>query len=207
MNREQYYLTLLEPIYNLTLQVVANKGQKRSEEARSKASKTERTLVEMGFIASRKTYIYNIETFTLCAELNSAKDARKLLKVTTGSNLDSKIIKKKYIIRYSKYSSMLEFVNDVYKNVKFPKTIGKYIIVKNHDMINYYYTNTECIRDLGLTQSQISAHRDATILNPYRINDNLLLYYSDNYESLPVPSSEIPFVPEFDEVEIKFGSV
>lgn len=165
LDREQYYLTLLEPEYNLSLQVVANKGLPRSEEAKIKSSISNKNLVNLGIVKAKKAYIYNIDDYTLCKVCSSLKDARKILKITSGSNLDKFIFKNKYIIREYKFETKEDLVNHIWEKVKFPRC-KQYIIIEKENKIKYYQDIVSCAKDNNISSSLLYTHKNANKKNP-----------------------------------------
>ena len=204
--REQYYLDILQPEYNTTLQVQANKGLPRSEHSKQMSSETQRKMVEEGKIKAKKAYIYNVDTYTLAQECNSIKDARKLLNVTTGSNLDKQLIKKKYIISFTKFDTVNSLMNFVLEFIKIPKN-KKYIIVEDDlENITYYKNLSTFCKEFKLKETTIRHHINASKENPYKFN-NFKLFFTEKYIPIQGFLEEIKYVPEFEEIKIKRGSI
>ena len=120
-----------------------------------------RQSVKEGLIASKKVYIYNIDTYKLCKKCESIKDARKILNIKTGSNIENSIFKKKYIIRSYKFDNLNELVNYIWKEVKFP-LCGEYIVTSYNNVITYFQDVPKCAKANNVSTSIIYNHRDAT---------------------------------------------
>lgn len=160
----------------------------RSEESKQKSSDTQRKLVEENIIKANKAYIYNINTYTLACECNSTKDARKLLRVTSGNNLDKRLIQNKYIISFKKFENLNELVNFIFKFIRITKS-KKYLIREDKNSeLKYYRSLEECLRDNNISRYKFNATISKN--NPLIIRD-LKFYYSFEYIPVGIANEEI----------------
>lgn len=205
--REQYYLDVLKPEYNLTLQVVANEGHSPTEETRKQISNTLKNKYSSGEIETYKqqhlwqtTYVYNILNFSLCGEFTHLAEALKCLRGVNskGSNHFDTVFKNKYILSYTKFESLKElkdFINQKYKTVRHTSK-GKFLISETPDGdFVYHRTTTECAQFNGISSSMILKHKNASKDNPYCPSKSLnKIYYSDIYypvKNIAVPIEEL----------------
>lgn len=208
--REQYYLTLLKPEYNGSYNVMANTGQPRSEVSKQRASDTEKKMVLKGYIDAKPAFIYNVSTLTLSMYCNSIKDARKLLNITSGSKIEDRLYKNKYIISLSKFTTQLELLNRINKSTMKSPQRKVYIIVENSEGITYYKTSTEIRNKYKISIDEFyKKHNEATKENPYILPGGDLFYYSLEYIPITDNKYNIPieYITEFNKNDIKLGAV
>lgn len=188
--REQYYIDLIKPEYNLTLNVIANYGHKVTEETKSKISKTLKERYDKGEIKAYtqdakwiKTWIYNIRTFKLEAICKCNRDACKLLNNKHSKLEENKVVNNRYLIRYSEFKDLYDFINFVYKNIyKTRSQQGTYIVTEKDGELHYHKSLVECARDNLSSKSTLGKHADARKENPYIIRSNgAKFYYSNEY--------------------------
>lgn len=225
--REQYYIDVINPEYNLTNYVIANTGHKVSNECKEKISETLKKKYASGEITTYKQehawikcYIYNIRTFKFEAECKCLADAAKLL--TKSRSLSSNrafnnLFLNRYIITKNKFNNLNELLN--YVSEKFltaNSTKGKYIIIEKPDKtIKYYRDLASAAQENSSSKSTLSKQGSATKENPYLIRkSNCLFYYTNEfipitgYEAVPIEESSellsgnIGETPEMDNTEI-----
>lgn len=207
-DKEQYYLTKLNPEYNISPFVMANTGHERPEEAKKKCSKTQREMVKNNQILSKKAYIYNVKTLKLSASCESIKDARKLLDITSGSNIEKRLYKDTYIISLTKFNTINDLINRINEYTKISRQRREYSIVEECGELVYYKTTKE-IRDTYRITNFYQRHEEATAEKPLIIDSNHKFFYSKEY--IPIYkeeyNKEIEYVKEFDEDKIYSGNV
>lgn len=205
--REQYYIDLIHPEYNLTYNVIANTEHTVSEECKKKISETLKAKYKSGEIQTYrqnhawiKCYIYNVRTFKLEAECDCLADAFKLMKHTgiKGDKAFSNLFKNRYILSKIKFSDKNSLINYISKNFLIANSKwGKYIIVEDSKgNIKYYRELMNAAQDNSSSKSTLGKHGDATKENPYLIRkSNCLFYYSNEYipitgyEAVPIEES------------------
>ena len=221
--REQYYIDVLKPEYNLTSNVVANTGHKVTEETKKKISDTLKKKYASGEITTykqehnwKKCYIYNIRTLKLESICDCGNDALALLHSKKGNVSDTNLYNNRYCVSYNEIKSPTELLN--YINQRFlvaNSKFGKYIICQspNGDM-KYYRTLVDCARDNFSSKSTLNKHSDASKDNPYIIKQTgNKFFYSDEYfpvvstavhieESYELRSGNIGGSPEMENTEI-----
>lgn len=222
--REQYYIDVLSPEYNFSLNVVANTGKQVSSETRMKISNTLKNKYESGEIEAYRqehnwvrTYIYNIRTFKIEAECKCLADAYRLLGAKKGNDPFKRVYKNRYCLSKEKFDNMEDLVNYISKNFLIANSKwGKYIIVERVDgTIRYYRELQQAAQENSSSKSTLSKHGDATINEPYFIQKSKCkFYYSNNYiqitglgavpieESSELLSGNIGETPEMDNTEI-----
>lgn len=223
--REQYYMDFMHPQYNLSPQVIANKGHSPSEEAKRKISKTLKAKYASGELQTYrqdhawiKCYIYNIRTFKFEASCDCIADAEKLLPIKNINKLSRhQVYANRYIVTDKKFqdkNELINFISEYYLccNSKW----GKYMIIeKSNEPIKYYRELITCAQENNSSRSTLSKHGDASRENPYLIkNTNCKFYYSNEfipitgYEAVPIEKSSellsgnIGESPEMDNTEI-----
>lgn len=226
--REQYYIDLFSPEYNLTNNVIANTGHEVSEETKQKISDTLKEKYSSGEISAYrqdhnwiKCYIYNIRTWKLEAECKCIADAMKLVsdKGTSRSQTyaTTTLFKNRYIISLNKFEDLNQLINHVSQNYLIANSkFGKYIIVKKHSgRIQYYRTLISAAQDNSTSKSTLSKQKEASFENPYIIRKSeSTFFYSNKYipiqdfvavpieESSELLSGNIGETPEMDNTEI-----
>ena len=230
-DREQYYIDVINPEYNLTNYVIANTGHKVSDECKEKISETLKQKYASSEITAYKQehawikcYIYNIRTLKFETECKCLADAAKLL--TNKKTLDSErafntLFKNRYIITKVKFKNLNELLN--YSSEKYlvaNSVKGKYIIIERPDKtIKYYRELISAAQENSSSKSTLSKHGDATKENPYLIRkSNCLFYYTNEFipitgygavpieESSELLSGNIGETPEMDNPEINLES-
>lgn len=214
--REQYYIDIIHPEYNLTYNVIANIGHSPSEECKQKISNTLKVKYASGEIKTYrqdhawiKCYIYNIRTFKLEAECDCLADAFRLLKHsggTKGEKAFNNLFKNRYILSKIKFDNKNDLIN--YISEKFlvaNSKWGKYIIIERpNGEIKYYRELMNAAQDNSSSKSTLSKHGDATKENPYLIrNSNCLFYYSNEY----IPITGYEAVPIEKSLELSSGNI
>jgi len=200
--REQYYLSVLKPEYNLTENVVANFGSSPSQEVRDKISNTLKEKYSSGEIKTyrqehswQKCYIYNIKDLTLVSECACKADAFKLLKCSDRDNsvLKHALFYEKYCISLEKFNTQSELQNYVNENVlTCISGKGKYLITEDDlGNLKYYRTIVECANMNQSSKSTLSKHTDATIENPYIIKQTKNKFYFSN-SFIPLKETAVP---------------
>ena len=202
--REQYYIDLIKPEYNLTLNVVANTGHKVEEETKKKISSTLKAKYASGEITTYKQehawikcYIYNIKTFKIEAECKNIADACRLLKDKHGHVTEGNLIRNRYIVSRIKFNNVNELRNYINEKILLAKSsYGKYAIIEDpKGNLQYFRTITDCARNAFSSKSTLSKHTDSTKENPYIIKSSgYKFYFSDtyipvNYDAVPIEES------------------
>lgn len=188
--REQYYIDLIHPEYNLTLNVVANFGHKVSESTKEKISKTLKDKYKSGEITAyrqnhnwKKTYIYNIRTFKLEAECDCEADAFRLLKQKNTHNNSRRIFSNRYIMVYNKFDTLSSLKNYFYENFykQTRSSFGNYIVTEDEDgNLQYYESLIACAHYNIASKSTLSKHKSFKE-NPYILKNGKKFYYLQNY--------------------------
>lgn len=229
--REQYYIDLISPEYNLTLNVIANTGHSPSKESREKISNTLKAKYKSGEIKTYrqdhawiKCYIYNIRTFKFEAECDCIADALRLMKTSAvkGERIFNNLFKNRYILSKIKFTNKNDLINYISQNFLVANSKwGKYIIIENVNTgnIKYYRELNTAAFENNSSKSTLGKHGNASKDNPYLIRkSNCLFYYSDEYipitgyEAVPIEESSellsgnIGESPEMDNTEINLES-
>lgn len=225
--REQYYIDVINPEYNLTNYVIANTDHEVSDECKKKISETLKKKYASGEIkvykqehAWIKCYIYNIRTFKFECECKCLADAARLLgkkKTIDQNRAFNNLFLNRYIITNVKFNNLNELLNYASKNFLVANSIkGKYIIVQKPDnTIKYYRELVSAAQENNSSKSTLSKHGNASKENPYLIRkSNSLFYYTNEfipitgYEAVPIEESSellsgnIGETPEMDNTEI-----
>lgn len=203
--REQHYIDSLNPEYNLTKNVIANLGYSPNEDVRQKISDTLKSKYASGEIKTYrqdhnwiKSYIYNIHSYSICAECECRADAFRLLNLKDRDNsvLKNTIFKNTYCIADVRFETQSQAKNYICQNSK--KCIsnnGEYLISEDvSGNISYHKTILECASFTGSSKSTISKHADSTKENPFIVKStNYKIYFSNDfypYEETAVPLEE-----------------
>lgn len=200
--REQYYLTMIKPEYNLTESVIANFGSSPSQEIRDKISNTLKEKYLSGEIKTyrqehswQKCYIYNIIDLTLISECECKADAFKLLKCSDRDNsvLKHALFYEKYCISLEKFNTQSQLQNYINKNVlTCISSKGMYLITEDSlGNLKYYRTIVECANNNQSSKSTLSKHTNATIENPYIIKQTKNKFYFSN-SFIPLKETAVP---------------
>lgn len=213
--REQYYIDVIHPEYNLTYNVIANTGHSPSEECRQKISETLKKKYASGEIQTYRQehawipcWIYNIRTFKFEAACKCLADAKRLLKsdIHEKERAFNNLFRNRYILSPKEFKDKNELVN--YVSEKFlvaNSKWGKYIVIEdsNHH-IKYYRELITAAQDNNSSKSTLSKHGDATKEHPYLIRkSNVLFYYTDEY----IPIEEYKAVPIEKSSELLSGNI
>ena len=211
--REQYYIDVLNPEYNFSLNVVANIGKQVSEETCLKISDTLKSKYESGEIKAYrqdhnwiKTYIYNIRTFKIEAECECLADAYRLLRAKKGNNPFNRVYKNRYCLSKEKFNNMEDLVNYISENFLVANSKwGKYIIVENEDgIITYYRELQQAAQENSSSKSTLGKHGNATVSKPYLIQKSKCkFYYSNEY----IPITGLRAVPIEESSELLSGNI
>lgn len=189
--REQFYIDVFHPEYNLTNNVIANFGTSPSQETRDKISSTLKEKYRSGELhtyrqnhAWIKTYVYNIRDYTFCGEFSCIADAQKALKISEGTKLNKPLKNNTYVMLSFKFENKLEMVNHVSKNLlTYLGTLTKYVICEDPEGFLYYYRSLKDLGDNHLSsKSTLSKHMDSSQNCPYVIRkSNCKFYVSDEF--------------------------
>lgn len=218
--REQWYITNLQPEYNLTENVVANFGHPVSEEAKRKISETLKKRYAAGEIhtyrqdhAQVPCKVYNIHT---CECLGSFKCIREACdSIQMKSNKTNYLYKRTYVvIRNSELETLTESLKDYFTRnfIKSSSSDYTYIITESPSgEVKYHFTIDEAASRAQSSNGAISKHLDATKEHPYIPLSGYKIYLSNTYypfnavqeeESPELLSGNIGKTPEMDNTEI-----
>lgn len=173
-DREQYYITEYKPEYNFSLQVLANKDRKLTDEEKSKISETLKRRYKNGEIVAynqnklwKPHYIYDVRTLKIVYTAENKKKALEKIGVTKTHRNNWMLIDKKYTIS----SELLEgdaLKDKIYKEIY--GVGGVYKIVEHNNKYYYFLTIADCRDFLGCTVKQYSwnvQNKKATKENPW----------------------------------------
>lgn len=201
-DKEQYYINMINPEYNLTNNVIANFGTSPSKETRNKISKALKNKYLSGELKTyrqehswQKCYIYNIVDLTLVAECECKADAFNLLKCSDRDNVVLKhaLFHNKYCISLEKFDTQTQLQNYINEFVlTCISNKGKYLIVEDSfGNLKYYRTITDCAKDNKSSKSTLSKHTNVTSDNPYIIKQTKnKFYFSDSF--IPLKETAVP---------------
>ena len=185
---EQYYISVLKPEYNLTLNVVANTGHPCSEEAKVKISNTLKERYRTGEITTYKQehnwkecWVYDITTYTLYKHFKNITDICRDLKYNRTSLNATSVLRDKYCIMFEELddSNIHNRIDEEFKKCK--SSFGTYLISEENGIYTYHRTLKECANHVGLYLSSIQKHSSATKENPYipKKFPNVKIYFSN----------------------------
>ena len=185
---EQYYISVLKPEYNLTLNVVANTGHPCSEEAKVKISNTLKERYRTGEITTYKQehnwkecWVYDITTYTLYKHFKNITDICRDLKYHRTSVNATSVLRDKYCIMFEELddSNIHNKIDEEFK--KCTSSFGKYLISEENGIYTYHRTLKECAKYIGIYFSSIQKHSSATKENPYipKKFPNVKIYFSN----------------------------
>lgn len=191
--REQYYIDVIHPEYNLTSHVTANTEYSPTQEVRDKISQTLKNKYNKGELKAYrqdhnwiKSYIYNVRTYKLEAICDCRNDAFRLLNCKKPGKPEEVLYKNRYCITSNEFKTKSDLQNYINKNFLVANSkFGKYIIIEtSKGEINYYRTLVDCALDNFTSKSTLSKHSNATKENPYIIKKtgNLFYYSNEFYE-------------------------
>lgn len=204
-NKEQYYITLLKPEYNITENVIANFGHAVTTECKRKISETLKRRYAAGEIVTYKQqhswiscYLYDAINFKFIAKFNNLADCTRFLNYKHGSDIKlfNTFIFGKYIIVKEKFSCISELKNYVFKNFRkmnlSPIHGQRYLVTEVDSKITYHDSITNCCK-LGFSKSSIYKHLDATKEYPYIHPKfpNIKIYFTKEYIELPYDAAKI----------------
>ncbi len=189
-DREQYYIDILNPEYNLDKDV---KHITRTNNTKEKISDTLLKKYANGYTnASKNTefvYVYNILTWELIKECSHLSEAGSLLYNKSSTlksfQIDSSIINKKFVVLSKKFANVLELKNFVSKNILNYKTQDgrlTYLIIDDGEL-HYFKTTQNAVDFMKCSSvSTLKKHMNSTINTPYQIpNTKFKMYLSDTY--------------------------
>lgn len=201
--REQYYIDMMHPEYNFSLNVIANLDKTVSEETREKISSTLKAKYASGEITTYKQehawvkcYIYNISTWKLEAECDNLAEAAHILGLKDISSfsrnkVECRLFGNIYIISITKYQYLHELQNHVYKNIfKYIGTKAKYVITDTNGVLRYYRSMADCARANNCSSGILTKHNNATIDNPYIIRKTGAKFFLSN-EYIPLSETAV----------------
>lgn len=210
--REQYYIDILKPEYNLTTNVVANFGHSPSEESRKKISETLKRKYASGEIKTyrqehnwKKCYVYNISDFTFAGEFKCIADASRAIGATFRSSRDATrgVLLNKYIIVLDKFLFLSDLKNYVFE--KFYKRQGNVWLTSEVNGVLYYHKITKELFDLyGISRSMAMKQRSK--VNKYYIHrkaKHVKIKYIDKF--VPLPQDAVPIEESLELLQTKNG--
>ena len=183
--REQYYIDLMKPEYNFSLQVQANTNRVISNDIKQKISNTLKEKYATGELKPfiRKdiqihNYVYDIINWKLAGIFSSYTDTAKALQVDRDTISTTKIAKRiycdKYIIVTNKFDTVSELKNHFYQYFMQAKTTIeriKYIVAWEEDSnLIYFRSYAACAKYVQCSPETLRNHTDATIDNPYIVS-------------------------------------
>ena len=213
--REQYYLDVINPEYNLTNQVIANFGVTPSDEVKLKISNTLKEKYASGEIKTyrqdhnwQKCYIYNVYKLTLVATCDCKNDAFRLLKSAERDNsvLKHALFHNKYCVSLEKFdtqSQLQNYVNEFVLTCISNK--GKYLITENtFGELKYHRSIIECATYNNSSKSTLSKHTDSTRTNPYVIKQSQnKFYFSDTF--IKIKETAVPIEESSELLQTNIG--
>lgn len=189
--REQYYMDVMSPEYNLTPQVIASYNTVVSEATKLKISNTLKRKYANNEITSyrqehmwKSCYIYNIYTLKLEVECKCLADAIKLVsnkKDTSLSEIQNHLYRNRYIITCNRFTHTYELENYINEFILCANSSkGKYIIIEDNSNLVYFRSLAECARCNFVSTSILTKNNTASKDSPYIIKKlNRKFYYSD----------------------------
>lgn len=193
LDREQYFIDIIHPEYNLCFNVIGNLNRVVSEETRNKISSTLKAKYATKEIITykqqhlwRRCWIYDIYSNVLIKECEYLKQATKFLgyNIFPGNNPKIHLYRKKYCILLNNIEDELERLNFISKTYKKCKSSqGKYLLAKTGDYIEYFLSIAQCIRKYKISKSSFMKH-SYTKDSPLILNNNIIIYFSDIFEPI-----------------------
>lgn len=228
-SREQYYLDVIKPEYNKSLNVIANYGRKVTEDTRQKISDKLKLRYKLGEIKTYrqehnwiKIYCYDIKTLNLVKCFNCVADALKYFKMRTAGliKIEGKIINNMFISNL-KFEYKHELYNYIMRRSTYQgndaKIEKKYLISEHIETgkIVYHTLSKKCAEYVGISRSCILKRPNANKENPYISpkQPNFKIYFSSEfipYSKDTVLDGEPPILlsgkieesPEVDNIEL-----
>jgi len=185
--REQYYISLLKPEYNKSLNVIANFGISPSKDTRLKISETLKRKYKSGEIKTykqehlwRNLYIYDIYDFKLIKICKNIKNCCDFLNIGGVINIHKRIINNKFVILENQFINKDDLKNYIYKNY-FIKN-SKYLIVKENDTIYYFLTINSLCEFIKMNRKRFYKEKKINFIFNF---NNYTIYNTENYIKLP----------------------
>ena len=197
--REQYYIEMIKPEYNLTTNVIANLGHTPTQDCKNKISKTLKQKYASGEIKTyrqdhnwKKCYVYDINNFQLNATYSCIADTSKALnvKIRSSKDITRGVINNKYVVSLKKLRTLIDIKNYVFERFTINK---KWLISETNNQIIYHRSVNDCAKKYGISTSMIK--KQANKINiPYIPTKvpHVKIYYTDNF----VPLKDAVFVEE-----------
>jgi group I intron endonuclease len=200
---EQYYIDIIKPEYNIAIDVI---NSTKTEEVKSKISNSikNKYLENPDFNRKHKDnlYLYDVESWKLikigklselCNYLYNNSSSLKVYQI------DSGLIKDKYVVCSKKFKFLEELKNFIYENVLKYKTSDnslKYLIIESDDEIFYFRTTQKAVDFMKCSSaSTLKKHSANTKENPYIIPNSVFkMYMSTSY--IPIKINEAVLVEE-----------
>lgn len=209
--REQYYIDLIKPEYNIQKQVIE---KRHSVETIEKIRKSILKKYSEGFNTVKNhfnVYVYNIENWTLAGVFNKPCDAAKVLTKNKGFGLEkinNTIFKKKYVVLDKEYMYISDLKNFVFQNILQYKTNDgslDYLIVDDEGIYNYFRTTADAVRFMNASSSStLKKHKNATIDDPYIVPNTIFkVFHSHKY--LPLKFEAVLIEKSLELSEGKIG--
>lgn len=208
--REQYYINVIKPEYNLTTNVVANFGHSPTQECRNKISETLKRRYATGEIHTyrqnhnwKTCYVYDIYNFQLVGIYNCIADMSKALgvKLRSTKSVTRGIINNKYVVSLKRLETLSDVKNYVFKRFTINK---KWLISEINSQITYHHSTADCANKYGISTSMIKKY--ASKINiPYVPNKApfVKIYYTDVF--IPISKDAVPVEESQELLQIKNG--
>ena len=187
--KEQEYITSLKPEYNKSLNVNPNFGTTLSEETKCKISKTLRLKYKNKEIFPyqqnhlwKEIFVYDIENFEFISSFKNIKSFQKEFNITgiLSKDINSKIIKNKYIILNFKLTNYIDIKNYIIEN--YFKINNKYIIVFENNKIHYFRSNNKLFKFIKIDPKRF--YKEIKINNEF-VFKNYKILITKNFIKLP----------------------
>jgi len=196
--REQYYIDLYKPEYNLSLNVKGNLNRVVTEVTRQKISQTLIKKYQAKEITSyrqdhmwKHCWIYDIYSNDLVKECDCLFDAVRYLGYNKfpGNNPLIHLYRKKYCILLQNIENELDrfnFISKTFKQCKSKK--GLYLIVQDNEYHQYFKSLSDCLKKYHLNKKRF-IKGTFTEESPYFFN-NIKIYYTNTF--IPLTQSCLP---------------
>lgn len=201
--REQFYITSVQPEYNKTDNVIANTGTQVSKETKKQISETLKRKYKSGEILINRhestwvpVYVYDINNYSLYKEFPNTKDALTFFNTkSAGTEFEGRIIKNQYIFSKVKFDSIEDSMNYIVPNYKYYRGNGterKFLILEIDGKLNYFQNVKVLAETYGVSYSTLRKHLDATLEHPYIVKNVGKMYFLKEYRSkLPLASETL----------------
>lgn len=224
--KEQEYITFMKPEYNLTLNVIANLGHPCDELVKTKISNTLKKRFATGEIKTyrqdhnqKKCYVYNIHTYKYIESFPNLMEFKNKYYGSTKTSVNTKILKNNtFLGTYCLLLNQLyglDLINYIDQHFNYYQLYPlRYLIAENinNKTLRYFKTAKSCAKYVGISESMIRKHLNATIENPYISTKapNYKIYYTNQFienavltkELEELLSGNIGETPEMDNPEI-----